>query len=52
MRWYRPWDETPLHGKRMALAEGSAHVRQLIERGRVRRVPGAEPARFARVQTR
>lgn len=52
MRWYRPWDETPLHGKRMALAEGSAHVRQLIERGRVRRVPGTEPARFARVQTR
>ncbi|WAL48058.1 MBL fold metallo-hydrolase [Rhodococcus pyridinivorans] len=52
MRWYRPWDETPLHGKRMALAEGSAHVRQLIERGRVRRVPGTEPARFARVQNR
>ncbi|WP_129977822.1 MBL fold metallo-hydrolase [Rhodococcus sp. Q1] len=49
MRWYRPWTETPVHGKRMALAEGSAHVRQLIERGRVRRVPGTEPARFARI---
>jgi len=52
MRWYRPWDETPLHGKRMALAEGSAHIRQLIERGRVRRIPGTEPARFARVAAR
>lgn len=49
MRWYRPWDETPPHGKRMALAEGSAHVRQLIERGRARRLPGTEPARFVRV---
>ncbi|MGC5163142.1 MBL fold metallo-hydrolase [Rhodococcus sp. DT1] len=48
MRWYRPWDETPMQGKKMALAEGSAHVRQLIERGRVRRLPGTEPARFAR----
>jgi len=50
MTWYRPWDETPTHGKRMALSEGSAHVRQLIERGRVRRIPGTEPARFARIE--
>lgn len=50
MRWYRPWDETPPHGKKMALAEGSAHVRQLLERGRIRRVPGTEPLRFARIR--
>lgn len=49
MRWYRPWDETPMQGKKMALAEGSAHVRQLIERGRIRRLPGTDPARFERL---
>lgn len=50
MKWYRPWNETPPQGKQMALAEGSAHLRHLIERGRVRRVPGTEPARFVRVE--
>lgn len=49
MTWYRPWDQTPPTGKQMALSEASAHVRHLIERGRARRVPGTDPARFARV---
>lgn len=52
MQWYRPWEETPPHGRRMALAEGSAHLRQLIERGRMRRIPGTEPARFVRLPDR
>ncbi|MCK0092683.1 MBL fold metallo-hydrolase [Rhodococcus sp. F64268] len=49
MKWYRPWDETPARGKQMAMSEGSAHLRHLIERGRARLVPGSHPARFVRV---
>ncbi|MDV2476062.1 MBL fold metallo-hydrolase [Rhodococcus zopfii] len=49
MTWYRPWHETPPRGKQMAMSEGSAHIRHLIERGRARRVPGTDPARFVRV---
>lgn len=34
--------------KGMALSEAAAHLRHLVARGQVSRVPNTEPARFAR----
>lgn len=52
MSWYKPWEELPVTGRQMALAEAAAHLRHLVGQGRVARVTGSDPARFAYAGTR
>jgi hypothetical protein len=39
MAWNRPWDEIPPMMRRVAMSEARAHVRHLVHRGEVERVP-------------
>jgi glyoxylase-like metal-dependent hydrolase (beta-lactamase superfamily II) len=39
MTWNRPWDEIPPMMRRVAMSEARAHVRHLVHRGQVERVP-------------
>ncbi len=48
MKWYRPWTDFHPMARGMAVSEAAAHLRHLVAREKVTRVPGSEPARFAR----
>lgn len=48
MKWYRPWTDFHPLARGMAVSEAAAHLRHLVTREQVARVPDTEPARFAR----
>lgn len=49
MEWNRPWQQIPYGSRNIAVSEAEAHLRRLVKRGDVERVPGSDPATYLAV---